>query len=198
MVRSIFVILGVLSISTCVLAQDVTVTVPQPEPAPAPAAEPVAAPAPAIDTSLDFHGLISQGHSLYIQQNFEGAMQSYEAAKNKEPGDPMVYYFIGCVQIKLARFDDAQVTFTTVKTMAGDKDTNIHAKALFMLAHLEELRSNLDAAMNAWTAYKGYVQTRTVAANYIATADARMAVIEAKRALDEQYKVVVERIQASK
>jgi hypothetical protein len=82
--------------------------------------------------------------------------------------------------------------------MAGVKNPSIHAKALFLIALVEEMRGQLVSAKDGWIAYKSYIQTNKDAIGYPGTADARIEAIDKKLALDEKYKVVQERIASSK
>jgi tetratricopeptide (TPR) repeat protein len=178
MLRRVLICLVVLVVSTSAFAQEEGLQV--------------------IDSGATFHGELARGHELYKSQDFEGAYQAYEAAKDKAPGSPIAYYFLGCTQVRLARYDDASVTLRAVTTMAGDKNQSLHAKALFMIAIVEEMRVKLDSAKEAWNAYKAYVEPRKDAISYIGTAVARIDAIDKKLALDEKYKVVQDRLAASK
>ena len=178
MLRSVFICLGILVVSTSAFAQE------QPQ--------------QLVETGATFHGELAKGHELYKNKDFEGAYTAYEAAKDKQPGSPLAYYFLGCTQIQLARYDDASVTLRAVTTMAGTKNPSIHAKALFLIAMVEEMKGQLVAAKDAWTIYKSFIEANKDAIGYPGTADARIQAIDKKRALDEKYKVVQERIAASK
>ena len=161
----------------------------KPEPAPAETTVPQIK-----QTGQTYHGRLASGHQRYLAGDFSGALSEYEAAKQMSPGDPSAYYFIGCTQARLARYDDAIVTLKTTGTLAGEKDPSLQAKALFMSAVVEEMRGRLDAAEAAWTAYRGFAQTHDSAQTFPATPDARIAAIEKMRKLDQEYAVVRERL----
>lgn len=151
-----------------------------------------------VDTPQTYHGKLARGHALYLSGDYEGALSAYEEAKTKTPGDPLGYYFIGCALAKLDRYDDAIISMRTIANVGGGKNPSLEAKGLFMIAVIEEMRAKLDSAKEAWNVYKGYAQTHTDAVTFIPTAEARLSAFEKKRALDEQYVAVRERIDASK
>ncbi|MCP4604312.1 MAG: tetratricopeptide repeat protein [Proteobacteria bacterium] len=150
-----------------------------------------------VNTPLSFSDKVARGHGMYANGDYAGALGIYEKAKEMDPGNAVVYYFIACSQAKLSRYDDARVTLKTASTLAGDKDQSLYAKAMFQIAVLEENRGRLDTAKEDWAAYKGYAQTHTAAVTFVSTADARLAAFEKKQKLDEEYKAVRERIASS-
>jgi Flp pilus assembly protein TadD len=154
---------------------------------------PTVQPAPA-EMPPTFHGKVARGHQLYLAGNHGEALSAYELAKEMEPGNPFVYYLIGCTLAKLERFDDARVTLKTASTLASGKDEALNAKALFAIAVIEDNRGRLDEAETAWTEYQGFAQTHGAIETFIGTAEDRLKAIEARRKLDEQYAVVRERI----
>ncbi|MCP4676851.1 MAG: tetratricopeptide repeat protein [Deltaproteobacteria bacterium] len=156
-----------------------------------------ATPPQIVNTPMTFAQKLAQGHQLYLDKNFTGALSTYEQAKEIEPGNAAVYYFIGCAQVKLGRHVDARVTLKTVATLAGSKDESLAAKAMFLTAVIEEDRKRFDTAKEDWTSYKGYAQTHQGAVTFVSSADARLAAYEKKRELDEKYAVVRERIASS-
>jgi hypothetical protein len=149
-------------------------------------------------TPLTYQGKLVNGHDMYMKGDFQGALTAYEVAKQMSPGEPITYYYIGFTQAKMARYDDAVVTLRTTCTLAGEKDPSLHAKALFAIGVVEEMRWNLDAAKEAWIAYQGFKQTHESAQMFLSTAEARLVAIEKMQKLDEQYQVVRERIEGSK
>lgn len=176
-------------------APTVQVTPPTPQ---------VAAPAPQAatpqvkDTPLTYPGKLTSGHELYMRGDFQGALTAYESAKLMSPEEPIAYYYLGFAQARLARYDDAIVTLRAACTKAGEKDPSLHAKALFAIAVVEEMRWNLEKAKEAWTGYLGFARTHDGAQTFPASAEARIAAIEKMKSLDEQYEVVRGRIDSSK
>ncbi len=198
MVRDIVVFASLILLPAAAFAQGVPVITQTPPPPSSAGTPDTAATAPqVVDTPETVHGKLARGHRLYLGSDFAGALSAYEQAKEMEPGNAAIYYFIGCAQIKLDRFDDARVTLKTVSTLAGAKDESLSAKAMFLVAVLEENRRRFDTAKEDWGAYKGYAQTHQQAVTFIATAEARLEAIERKRKLDEEYAVVRERIASS-
>lgn len=151
-------------------------------------------PTPAASIPDTYAGRLTRGHRAYIAGDPSGAIDAYNKAKEMEPGRAEVYYFIGCAQAKLGMYDEAVSSLGTAGTIAGDKDEPLHAKTLFMVAVVAEMKGDFASAKAAWEAYLGYAQTHGEATTFAATAQARLEAIEKKLALDESYKVVVERI----
>jgi tetratricopeptide (TPR) repeat protein len=141
-----------------------------------------------------FAEAISAGHGLYMKRDYQSALSRYEEAKQLKPDNALIYYFIGCAQAKLQRYDEALVTLKTTTNIAGTKELDTHGKALFMMALVEEMRHRDEAAMEAWKSYKVFAQTYTDAVTYSATATERLKVLELKRSMEEQYVAVRERI----
>lgn len=151
-----------------------------------------------IDAPISVQERLNRGHKLYAEQDFKGALSEYEQAKTDTPGAAIVYYFIGCAQARLAKYEDAILTFKTVSTLAGGRNNSLMGKAMFWLASIEEMRRQYDASVEGWKAYQGFAQTHQDAVTFPKTADARIEAINNTKALDESYRVVRERIQGAK
>lgn len=152
------------------------------------------APPQVAEAQNTFSGALSAGHGLFMKKNYQGALSRYEEAKQLKPDDVLVYYFIGCAQAKLERYDEALVSLKTTTTIAGTKYLDAHGKALFMMAMVEEMRHRDEAAIEAWKSYKVFAQTYSDAVTYSATATERLKVLDAKRSMEEEYVAVRERI----
>jgi hypothetical protein len=89
------------------------------------------------------------------------------------------------------------------------EDVRFRAQAHFLLAEVKERQAMHDEAIKAWRDYKvidGQLPAKTKVATakgplppvvYVETADKRMAAIEAKKKLDQEYAEVRARIQAN-
>jgi tetratricopeptide (TPR) repeat protein len=137
---------------------------------------------------------LEYGHELYLKGDFEGASAAYRAARESKPSDPAALYFIACAQAKLGQYVEALSTLKTLETVCGEKLANLHARGLFLAAVIEETRGNDENTVAAWTAYKQFAADRSDIPSFVASADARIQAVEKKRALDEQYKPVREKI----
>jgi tetratricopeptide (TPR) repeat protein len=142
----------------------------------------------------NFHGQLAKGHALYVSGDYTGALTAYDAAKTMAPGEAVVNLFVGYTQAKLGRYDDAILALRTITTMSGSQDASLHAKALFVIAWVEEMRGGIEAIEGAWTGYEGYAQIHNDALTFVTTAQARIAALERMRKLDEKYRIVRERI----
>jgi tetratricopeptide (TPR) repeat protein len=138
--------------------------------------------------------ILSEGHVKYLAQDYEGALAKYEQARDKDSGQSIAYYFTGCALARLKRWDDAIAQFKTAATIAGVKDESLHARAIFVAAVTLEQKGDLSGAKSAWEDYQTYAQAHEKAVVYKDSARERIAAIDKKMKLDEDYKIVVERI----
>jgi hypothetical protein len=145
-----------------------------------------------------FDGKLDYGHTLYLKQDYNGALNLYNIAKEMKTNDPLVLYFIACVQVRLNHLEEAMAALTAMKTLSGEKLPSLTAKALFMIAMIEEMRLDDERAIAAWTEYKTYLEGHDQLPGFVGTADARVAAIEKKRDQYKHYEIVRERISASK
>lgn len=143
---------------------------------------------------LSFDGVLAEGHALYLAGDHEGALAKYQDAKEKESGNALAYYFVGCAFSALDKTEDAISTLNTAATIAGEKDQSLHAKALFMIAVLKERSADWDAAKEAWTKYQGFAQTHADATTFVPVAQERLEAIKKHVKLDADYQVVRDRI----
>lgn len=141
-----------------------------------------------------YNAKLDYGHSLYLKGDYQGALTVYRAAKDSKSTDPLPLYFIACTQAKLGQYEDATVTLSALKTVCGDKLPSLHARALFLAAIIEETRGDDENAKAAWTAYKQFAAGHSGIPAFVGSADSRLQALEKKRALDEQYNAVRERI----
>ena len=111
--------------------------------------------------------------------------------------NPQAYYFMACALSKLGRHDEAVSAVNTALTMSGNGDGNTHAKLLFILAVIMEERGDKETARNAWAAYLEYTRSNANALAFAGSATARIETLEKKMKLDQDYKIVLERIAGS-
>lgn len=161
--------------------------------APASSTETDSTAAETSDLPATFEGRLAYGHSRYLAADYQGALTVYGKAKDLEAGEPVVYYFIGCTEAKLERWEEAISSLKTAATIAGAKDTKLHAKALFMIAVVQERRNEWTKAKSAWNEYLSYAKAHEDALTFVPVAEGRIAVIEKRIQLEKDYAVVKER-----
>jgi tetratricopeptide (TPR) repeat protein len=176
--RGIVIILALAAVPAAALAQD------------APAEDAAAQP----ELPPYYEGKLARGHAMYLATDFAGALNAYGAAKDQDAGRPDAYYFIACAQSKLGQHDDAIASLKTAATIAGEKDTTIHAKALFMIGVVQERKSDWKAAKAAWNEYLGYAKSHSDATTFVPSAEGRIEAIDKKIKLDSDYAPVRERL----
>ena len=177
MFRGIIIALAVVLIPALATAQD---------------AETPAEPA-ASDLPAHYEGKLARGHASYMATDYSGALATYQAAKDQDAGRAPAYYFMACAMSKLDRHDEAIAMLKTTATIAGEKDQTLHAKALFMIAVVQERKGDWTAAKVAWNEYLSYAKTHGDATTFVPIAEERIEVIEKKLKLDEEYGPVRER-----
>ncbi len=142
----------------------------------------------------NFEDRLAYGHDLYLKGDFAGALNVYNGAKEMKSSDPLVYYFIACAEAKLENFASAIEALSTMKTISGERIPSLTAKALFLIAIVEEQRQSDDDAAKAWQAYKDFIAQRRNVPDFTGTADARLSALEKKRLQYQMYEVVRQRI----
>ena len=155
-----------------------------------PAAEPGA--------PLSFDDKLAYGHSLYTKGDYQGALSTYNEARQMRSTDPLVLYFIACAENKLGNVDAAVTALSTAKTMSGEKIPSLTARILFMTAVVEEVRPNQENATTAWQAYKDFITAHGDIPGFPQSADSRLQALEKKKAQYTQYEVVRQRISTTK
>ncbi len=178
---------------------------------------PLFAQEPATQTPRDPNGVtgispfwesINKGDAAFLAQDLDGATNHYQAAITGSPKNPTGHLRMAEVSLKKNEPERAQ-EFITAALRFAEKDVRIKAAASFLMAELQERLKMHDDAIDAWNRYKA-IDSEMPADKpnktgkgplpphvYAETADSRIAAIEAKKKLDEEYAAVRERIQAN-
>lgn len=174
------------------------------------------APKPATETPRDPAGItgispfwesVNKGDAAFLAQDLTAATNHYQAAITSSPKDPVGHLRMAEVSLKqneLARASE----FITAALRFADKDFRSKAAASFLLAELRERQAMNEDAKNAWSQYKALDSQLPKEKPksdkgplsphiYAETADSRVAAIDAKKKLDDEYTAVRERIQAN-
>jgi len=142
------------------------------------------------ENGMNFDAKLAAGHTAYLGGNYQRALSIYESAKAISSGNALVYYFIGCAKAKLNQYDEAISTLKIASGIAGEKDQNLHAKVLFIIAMMEEKRSSFDAAKIAWSNYLSYAKGHADTTSFVSVAEDRIKVIEVKEQLLKDYAAI--------
>jgi len=137
---------------------------------------------------------IQRGHRAFQARDFDTALAAYREAAMATPPLPIAHYFIGAAQRAKGQLDEALESFRTVSRLAGESDAGLKAKALMNIAMTLEAKQDLAGARESWLEYKTWCTTHASIAGFPATADERVAAIDAIRQLDETYAAVRQRI----
>jgi tetratricopeptide (TPR) repeat protein len=141
---------------------------------------------------------LADGHTKYRAGDFQAALEAYLQIKDKLPGSAWIYLFIGTAQRAMEQWDEALASFKTTATIAGTKDVDLRAKALFNLAVTHEARAgeepgpstHWNSAKLAWAEYLDLARANPGAKVFPDDARARIETIEKRFALWEDYEQV--------
>ena len=168
--------------------------------APAPAAATPAAKAPAVSPKSaarlgvgPFWDAVSKGDAAYAARDFEAAIQSYRAAIEKEPNNPMGHYRLGEAMLAKSDMNEAEQSWQTGLRFVG-KDEKLRAKLLFVLSDLRERQRNYDEAVGRWKEYEKHAQSQPEARAFPATAVERQKRVAEWKQISADALAVKERI----
>ncbi len=137
---------------------------------------------------------IRRGDEAAMARDFSKAEEAYQAAIGLEPKNPLGHFRKGQILVRAGKLTDAETIYQDAMRLA-DKDTTIHAAALFVLADLKERQGQRDAAITAWKAYADYLKAEATAKGYPETATERDKRLKKYNELVVEAKAVKERIQ---
>lgn len=141
-----------------------------------------------------YEGLLAIGHAKYVAKDYAGALEQYKKAKSSEPAKAEAYYFIGCTLKQEKKYQEAATSLASAVTVAGESNPAIHAKALFVMAVVWEMASNMEKAKFAWADYAAYAKLHPDNHPFVTVADDRMKVLLNRESQLKQYQVVRDRI----
>jgi tetratricopeptide (TPR) repeat protein len=144
-----------------------------------------------------FTDAVLRGNAKFVARDFPAAVDMYRQAIEAEPKNPYGHYLLGEAQSALGNLTEAEASWTTASNV-GDVDPGTKTKVLFCLADLKERQKKWDDAKSGWEQYKQYVAAHADAGGAPASADARIAAIEAAEKQDKAYEIVRQRIAAEK
>jgi tetratricopeptide (TPR) repeat protein len=137
---------------------------------------------------------IRRGDEAALARDFAKAEEAYQAAIGTDPKNPVGHFRRGQILVRSGKLADAEVVYQDAMRLA-DKDTTIHAAALFVLADLKERQGQRDAAITAWKAYADYLKAEATAKGYPETAIERDKRMKKYNELVVDGKAIKERIQ---
>ncbi len=104
-----------------------------------------------------FWKTVRQGDSAYLARDFGAAAALYQDAIKREPQNPLGHYRLGQAESARGQLDAAAEGYAAALRFSGS-DPKLRAKALFVIADLNERRQALDSAAQGWTAYQQLAQ----------------------------------------
>jgi hypothetical protein len=196
-----------LSLSGSLLAEPPATTTETPSPPTEPA------PSIGADIPRDPKGIkgvsphwekVVHGDASTLAQDFVVAQKSYQSAITQEPKNPRGHLRMAELSLKRNELTEAQ-TFAENALRFAEDDLRAKAQASFLAAEIHERQKMPDEAIADWRAYKALAaelpkpvahegKGPTAVRIHEATADARIAAIEAVKKLATDYEQVRERI----
>lgn len=143
-----------------------------------------------------FMEMVAQANAKATSRDFPGATELYRKAIQLQPANPLGHYLLGEVQLVQGNLTEAEASMNQADNV-GDKNPNVKAKVLFVLADLKERQKKWDDAKAAWTRYNEYAANHDAGA-MPASAAARIQAIDDMLKQDKAYEIVRQRILAEK
>jgi tetratricopeptide (TPR) repeat protein len=171
--------------------------------------EPTAGPAPTAEVpmdggwpmrpataapSRDYLAICALGNAKYAARNRAGAEESYKLAIAQQPNQPLGHYLLGEAELASDDREGAQAEETLAASLAGERDPALHARALFVLATIQERQKRWDGARAAWQMLLDWAGRFPSANGAAASARSRIEAIDAMRKQDAAYEGVRRRI----
>ncbi len=133
-------------------------------------------------------GLIQDGNELFSANQYQEALKKYEAAREENPADPLLFYNIGTCQYKLGNYEEAKKELESALRLPG---TEMQAKAAYNLANTYfRMGEKLSSAekIQAWRESIAYLKKAIDIQPDFENAKRNVEIVQRrlKEALDEQ------------
>ncbi len=144
--------------------------------------------------SREYVAICALGNAKYAARNLAGAEESYTLAIAQLPTQPLGHYLLGEAELASGDREGAQAEESRAAWLAGERDPALHARALFVLATIEERQKKWDGARAAWQRLVDWGGRFPSANGAGASARSRIEAIDAMRKQDAAYEGVRRRI----
>ena len=138
---------------------------------------------------------VAKGNAAFVAQDVEGARKAYQEAIKVKSNFPRPHLLLGQTYSIEQKVNEASESYKSAQRFAM-RDTNGHAKSLFLQADLLERRQLFDEAAAMWKQYSEYVYARTPKNAFADTAKGRVEAITKRKDLLVKYAEVKKRIEA--
>jgi tetratricopeptide (TPR) repeat protein len=138
------------------------------------------------------------GNAKYVAHDIAGAIEAYKKAIQLSPKNALGHYLLGEAQLGAGSTAEAESEWKLAAETVDDKNPNLKAHVLFVIADLKERLKKWDEAKAAWQAYGEFATKHGDAGAYPSTASSRQQVIDDMIRQDKLYEVVRQRIAADK
>ena len=135
---------------------------------------------------------IIEGDAALLAQSVEKAIASYQAAITAAPRDPSGQLRLSQAFLYSGKLAEARESLAAAERFAPAPSA-AQTKATFLAAQLAELVGDIPSAVAAWKKY----QTRNTSPYHPATAEARIAALQAAEKRKSDYAAVKKRIEAN-
>jgi tetratricopeptide (TPR) repeat protein len=137
---------------------------------------------------------LAKGHSLIAARDLAGGIAAYQDAITSDPDNPLGHYFLGAARVMKKELTEAKASLDGAVRFSSKND-EIHAKALFQLADLDERQDKLEEAKKDWDAYIQFVEAHPKSHGFAQSGAERMKACDKRLAIVKSAAEVKARIE---
>lgn len=137
---------------------------------------------------------LAKGHALIAARDLAGGIAAYQEAISSDPDNPLGHYFLGAARIMKKELGEAKASLDSAVRFSSKND-EIHAKALFQLADLDERQDKLEEAKKSWDTYIQFVEAHPKARGFAQTGAERIKACDKRLAIVKSAAEVKARIE---
>jgi tetratricopeptide (TPR) repeat protein len=135
-----------------------------------------------------------KGNAKFVAHDVAGAIELYRQAIQLAPKRALPHYLLAEAELGAGNLTEAEGALSDAEQTSDDRDPNVRAKVLFVIADVKEREKKWDDAKVAWRAYADYAAKHADAGAIPATPPARIQAIDDMLKQDKAYDVVRQRI----
>jgi tetratricopeptide (TPR) repeat protein len=137
---------------------------------------------------------LAKGHALIAARDLAGGIGAYQEAITSDPDNPLGHYFLGAARVMKNELNEAKASLESAVRFSSKND-ELHGKALFQLADLDERQDKLEEAKKDWDAYIQFVEAHPKAHGFAQTGAERMKACDKRIAIVKSATEVKARIE---
>jgi tetratricopeptide (TPR) repeat protein len=149
-------------------------------------------------TASKYAEACSQGNARYASRDYQGAIALYRSAIELDPHNALGHYLIGEAHLAAGNIGDAEAAWNQASVESSDKEPDLRARILFVIADLKERQWKWSDAVAAWQVYIDWATRFPKAAVFPDSGRSRQQVIDHMLKQDKAYEVVRRHIALAK